>query len=73
VISSQRDRLFEAMIAAVAEKGYGATTVADVIAGAGVSRATFYELFGDKEDCFIAAHDELIGRLMRYVTSAFEA
>jgi AcrR family transcriptional regulator len=42
VISSQRDRLLEAMIAAVAEKGYGATTVADVIAGAGVSRATFY-------------------------------
>jgi AcrR family transcriptional regulator len=73
VINSQRERLFEAMVAAVAEKGYGAVTVADVISGAGVSRATFYELFGDKEDCFIAAHDELIGRLMEYVTSAFES
>jgi len=60
------------MIGAVAEKGYGPTTVADVIAGAGISRATFYQLFSDKEDCFIAAHDELIDRLMEYVTKAFE-
>jgi AcrR family transcriptional regulator len=73
VVASQRQRLLEAMIAVVADKGYGATTVADVIAGAGISRATFYELFTDKEDCFIAAHDELIDRLMEYVTAAFEA
>jgi AcrR family transcriptional regulator len=45
------------MADSVAAKGYPATTVADVIAGAGVSRKTFYEHFHDKEDCFLAAYD----------------
>jgi AcrR family transcriptional regulator len=57
VRASQRGRMLEAMARAAAEKGYAATTVADVIARAGVSRATFYEHFGDKEDCFVAAFD----------------
>ncbi len=41
----------------VAEKGYATTSVADVIAAAGVSRRTFYEHFADKEACFLAAYD----------------
>ncbi len=41
----------------VGEKGFLATTVADVIKRAGVSRETFYEHFANKEDCFIAAYD----------------
>jgi AcrR family transcriptional regulator len=41
----------------VAAKGYAATSVADVIALAGVSRRTFYEHFSDKEECFLAAYD----------------
>jgi AcrR family transcriptional regulator len=49
--------MLEGMAEAVAEKGYGATTVADVIARAGVSRKTFYEHFRDKEGCFLAAYD----------------
>src|SRR3954454_2857364 len=57
VMASQRGRMLDAMAQAVAEKGYAATTVADVIAGAGVSRKTFYEQFRDKEDCFLAAYD----------------
>jgi AcrR family transcriptional regulator len=56
-MASQRGRMLEAMAEAVAEKGYAATTVADVIAGARVSRKTFYEQFRDKEDCFLAAYD----------------
>ncbi|MGW1614064.1 TetR/AcrR family transcriptional regulator [Streptomyces sp. NPDC002285] len=55
VTGSQRQRLLYAMTVVVAEKGYIAATVADVTARAGVSRKTFYELFGDKEECFIAA------------------
>jgi AcrR family transcriptional regulator len=57
VAASQRGRMLEAMAEAVADKGYSATTVADVVAGAGVSRKTFYEHFSDKEDCFLAAYD----------------
>jgi AcrR family transcriptional regulator len=53
---SQRARLLQAATEAVAELGYVKTTVADVLARAGVSRATFYQLFRDKEDCFLAAY-----------------
>jgi len=56
VLLSQRARILEGMVEAVAAKGYAATTVADVIARAGVSRATFYGQFRDKEACFLAAH-----------------
>lgn len=52
VIDSQRGRILVAMAQSVAEKGYPAATVADVLARARVSRATFYELFADKADCY---------------------
>jgi len=55
------------MTEAVAEKGYANTVVADVVARSGVSRATFYEQFRDKEDCFRAAyesHAELLATVM---------
>jgi AcrR family transcriptional regulator len=55
VVRSQRTRMLRALIEVVAEKGYVATTVADVISRAGVSRTTFYEQFKDKEDCFLIA------------------
>lgn len=55
--ASQRGRLICAITDCVAEKGYAATSVADVIALAGVSRRTFYEHFSDKEECFLAAYD----------------
>jgi AcrR family transcriptional regulator len=71
VVGSQRRRLLDATVNAVAERGYAATTVADVIARAGVSRSTFYEQFADKEDCFVAAHKDLIDRLVSYVSSAY--
>jgi AcrR family transcriptional regulator len=55
--ASQRGRLICAVADAVAAKGYAATSVADIIDLAGVSRRTFYEHFGDKEDCFLASYD----------------
>lgn len=55
VSASQRRRMLAAMVAAVADKGYVATAVADVTKRARVSRATFYEQFEDKNDCFVAA------------------
>jgi AcrR family transcriptional regulator len=64
---SQRARLLQATTEAVAEQGYVKTTVADILARAGVSRATFYQLFRDKEDCFQAAYRanaELVASVM---------
>ncbi len=64
VLASQRGRLLSAIAEAVAAKGYGATSVADVIGRAGVSRRTFYEHFRDKEACFLAAYDVGVEVLM---------
>jgi AcrR family transcriptional regulator len=73
VVSSQRSRLIQAMIDSVAEKGFADTTVADVTGRAGVSRATFYELFDDKRACFFAAHDQLIGAVVSRFTGGYDA
>src|ERR1044072_3298120 len=51
---NQRERLFAAMVATVAEKGYEATTVADLVELSGVSRSAFYRHFDDKQGCFLA-------------------
>jgi AcrR family transcriptional regulator len=71
VAESQRARLIDAMARAVAEKGYLKTSVADVLALAGVSRRTFYEQFDDKEECFVAAYSKLAGDLLAAVANAY--
>jgi AcrR family transcriptional regulator len=48
-----RARIFEGMATVVAERGYAATTIGDVVKAASISRRTFYEHFRDKEDCFV--------------------
>ena len=55
VQASQRERLLRATVAAVAEKGYPAVTVADIVRRAKVSRAAFYLHFRSREECFLAA------------------
>ncbi len=49
-------RLLEGMADAITEKGYAATTIADVVRHAHVSKRTFYEHFEDKEACFLALY-----------------
>jgi AcrR family transcriptional regulator len=73
VSRSQRERLLEATMRVAATKGYAPMTIADLTGEAGVSRSTFYELFADKEDCFLAAYDDAFDRLVRWVTTAYEA
>lgn len=55
----------------VCRKGYDATTVADVIETAGVSRTTFYEMFRDKQDCFLASYDAVFDVLLYAVENAY--
>jgi AcrR family transcriptional regulator len=70
VLASQRQRMTRAMAAAVAGKGYPSTTVGDVVAGAGVSRKTFYEHFRDKEECFLAAFETGVEALLAAIVAA---
>jgi AcrR family transcriptional regulator len=73
VARSQRERLLEAAIRVVAAKGYAATTIGDLAKEAGVSRTTFYELFPDKEECFLAAYDGTVDVLVRRIAAAYES
>jgi AcrR family transcriptional regulator len=73
IASNQRERLLDAIANVVAEKGYAATRVADITDYAGVSRKTFYELFTDKEDCFLAAYDAITALLMERMARGLAA
>jgi AcrR family transcriptional regulator len=73
IARSQRERLLEATIRVVAEKGYAATTVADLTREAGISRTTFYDMFDDKEGCFLAGYDGIVDALVRRVAAAYES
>jgi AcrR family transcriptional regulator len=58
------------MVACCAEKTYAATTIADLVSRAAVSRTTFYKLFTDKRDCFDAAVTHCIDRLAATLAAA---
>jgi AcrR family transcriptional regulator len=62
---NQRERLFAAMVATVAEKGYEATTVADLVQLSGVSRSAFYRHYDDKQACFLAAVEAMVEPTLR--------
>jgi len=72
VAEIQRARLLAAMVDVVAERGAANVTVARVVARSGVSRRTFYELFEDREDCFLVAFDDAIARIASEVVPAYE-
>jgi AcrR family transcriptional regulator len=72
VATSQRVRILNAMVELSGTKGYHDTSVSQVIARAGVTRKSFYELFEDKEACFIAAYVRELTRLMSLTIEAFE-
>jgi AcrR family transcriptional regulator len=69
----QRLRILAAIAEVASERGAGAVTVAHVVARAGVSRRTFYDLFEDREECFLAAFDEAIEQASRPVIEAWHA
>ena len=53
----QRGRLFAAASAVFARMGYADATAEAIAREAGMSKATFYEHFANKEDCIIALFD----------------
>jgi AcrR family transcriptional regulator/DNA-binding MarR family transcriptional regulator len=68
----QRARILSAMAVVVSEQGLAGATVANVVARAGVSRRTFYELFGDREECFVAAFDHALALAAGVVVVEYE-
>ncbi len=72
VTEIQRSRMLSAAVQAVEEVGYAGMTVAQVISRAKVSRKTFYDVFDDREDCFLAAFEQSIERARAVVVEAYE-
>lgn len=67
VAENQRRRLFGAMVASVAERGYWNTRVSDLTEISGVSLRSFYDLFADKDACFVAAIEALVEGTVEFV------
>jgi AcrR family transcriptional regulator len=67
----QRRRMLAAMVEEAADRGVGSVTVAHVVGRSGVSRRTFYEIFENREDCFLAAFDDAIGLVAQRVVPPY--
>lgn len=72
VLRDQRERLLAAVPRVVAERGYEATSVSDLVKAAAVSRNAFYKNFRDKQDCFAQAHEAGHERLLELLTASCE-
>ena len=71
VVNSQRARLLRAAVQIGGATGYASMTVSAIIREARVSRKTFYELFEDREDIFLAAYDRLTAQAIHAMRDAY--
>jgi AcrR family transcriptional regulator len=66
-----RDRLLHGLSRSIAERGYRATTITDIVGHASASRRTFYKVFSTKDDCLVdlirMVNDELAQQLTEAV------
>lgn len=67
-----RHRLLRGMAAAIRERGYRDTTIADVVRHAGTSKRTFYQHFGDRQACFLALLEELNAATIEHIRAAVD-
>lgn len=70
IVRHQRARIIAALAQEASEKGFHAVTVADVVSRAGVGRNTFYENFGSKKECFLAAQEFAMSTALERVVDA---
>lgn len=73
VFEIQRLRIMGAMGEVAAERGAGSVTVAHVVARAGVSRRTFYDIFDDCEACLLATFEEAVEQAAAQVLEIWHA
>ncbi len=73
VAAHQRERLLAATIELVAKRGYRGTSVDHIVKAARVGYTAFYELFADKEDCFVAAFERIAAETREALVAAVPA
>src|SRR2546429_2818985 len=69
-LSVQRRRLLEAAAAEFARSGYADASAESISREAGMSKATFYEHFANKEECVLALFDEAATEVLRAMAEA---
>jgi len=67
-----RRRLLDGLAAAISERGYRATTVADIVRYARTSKRTFYDHFAGKEQCFLDLLHADVERLAAEIDGAVD-
>jgi AcrR family transcriptional regulator len=67
-----RTRLLEGLAASIEERGYRETTVADIVRHAKTSKRTFYDQFGNKDDCLLELLDIDNARLIAEIRAAVD-
>jgi AcrR family transcriptional regulator len=70
--TDHQSRLLEAMAHLAATQGLAATSIAAVVAEAGVSKRTFYEHFTGKDDCFLALYRAASASALRTLREAVD-
>lgn len=70
--TEHRQRLFDGMARAVADKGYSTITIADIVREASVSRRTFYEHFATKADCLVALYESASHNALKVLRSSID-
>jgi AcrR family transcriptional regulator len=64
--------MLTAMVQEVSERGAANVSVGHVVGRSGVSRRTFYEIFHDRDDCFLAAFDNALDGVTTAVAAAYK-
>lgn len=72
IASLQRARIMAAAVEVTAEQGAASVSVAHLVGRSGISRRTFYEVFSDRDDCLLAAFEDVLGRVAERVLAACE-
>lgn len=67
-----RRRLLDGLAASIGERGYRASTVADIVRHARTSKRTFYDQFPSKEQCFLELLHADVQRLAEEIRSAVD-
>jgi AcrR family transcriptional regulator len=69
----ERERIYRALIALVAERGYNLTTVEMIVERAGVSQVEFDRRFSDLHDCFDQLWEAMSREFIAGLSACFEA
>ncbi|MCP2340298.1 TetR/AcrR family transcriptional regulator [Actinomadura rupiterrae] len=73
VAAIQRDRLIDAFVQVVAERGYAGATIGRITEAAGVTKKAFYTHFTELDDCFLAAYERGTAIVLTAMSGAFGA